>query len=127
MMEKQFGIPYLAAFVTYDPEEVMAFYKQLSEVLSEDLVSDVQKEKEQAEEAIRHAAGVIEDYPIAVDYQAVMKPYSLALMLARHGFHAGMITSDSVPGFEKSAKDALDAEFPGYTHCQSHGSQCSEV
>ena len=102
----------LGSNVTYDPEEVMAFYKQLSEVLSEDLVSDVQKEKEQAEEAIRHAAGVIEDYPIAVDYQAVMKPYSLALMLARHGFHAGMIASDSVPGFEKSAKDALDAEFP---------------
>ena len=112
MMEKQFGIPYLTAFVTYDPEEVMAFYKQLSEILSEDLVSDVQKEKEQAEEAIRHAVGVIRDYPIAVDYQAVMKPYSLALMLARHGFHAGMIASDSVPGFEKSAKDALDAEFP---------------
>ena len=56
--------------------------------------------------------GVIRDYPIAVDYQAVMKPYSLALMLARHGFHAGMIASDSVPGFEKSATDALDAEFP---------------
>ena len=82
MMEKLFGIPYLTAFVTYDPEEVMAFYKQLSEILSEDLVSDVQKEKEQAEEAIRHAVGVIRDYPIAVDYQAVMKPYSLALMLA---------------------------------------------
>ena len=76
MMEKQFGIPYLTAFVTYDPEEVMAFYKQLSEILSEDLVSDVQREKEQAEEAIRHAVGVIRDYPIAVDYQAVMRPES---------------------------------------------------
>lgn len=36
MMEKEFGIPYLTAYVSYDPEEITEVYRKLQTVLGLD-------------------------------------------------------------------------------------------
>ena len=71
-----------------------------------------EEEKEKAYEEIQKAKEVIGDYPIAVDYQAVLRPYNLALMMSRNGFHMGMVASDSVSAFEKPSFEALKKEDP---------------
>ena len=71
-----------------------------------------EEEKEKAYEEIQKAKEVIGDYPIAVDYQAVLRPYNLALMMSRNGFHMGMVASDSVSTFEKPSFEALKKEDP---------------
>jgi hypothetical protein len=111
-MEKRLGIPYITAYVNYDPEEIAMFYERLSGKLGEDFLPLTEPFREKAEAKIQEALRVIGDYPIAVDYQAVLKPYSLALMLVRHGFHVGMIASDGVASHEKENFDALRVEAP---------------
>lgn len=111
-MEKKLGIPFIRAYVNYNPEDISAFYAELSERLGEDFSSPSEKFRARAEESIRGAQAVIGDYPIAVDYQAVLKPYSLALMLVRHGFNVGMIASDSVAAHEKPNLEALGELVP---------------
>jgi hypothetical protein len=111
-MEKRLGIPYITAYVNYDPEEIAMFYERLSGKLGEDFQPLTEPFREKAEAKIQEALRVIGDYPIAVDYQAVLKPYSLALMLVRHGFHVGMIASDGVASHEKENFDALRVEAP---------------
>lgn len=112
MMEKEFGIPYLTAYITYDPEEITEVYRKLEKALDLDFSPALEEEKEKAYEEIQKAKEVIGDYPIAVDYQAVLRPYNLALMMSRNGFHMGMVASDSVSTFEKPSFEALKKEDP---------------
>ncbi len=112
MMEKEFGIPYLTAYITYDPEEITEVYRKLEKALDLDFGPALEEEKEKAYEEIQKAKEVIGDYPIAVDYQAVLRPYNLALMMSRNGFHMGMVASDSVSAFEKPSFEALKKEDP---------------
>lgn len=112
MMEKEFGIPYLTAYITYDPEEITEVYRKLEKALDLDFSPALEEEKEKAYEEIQKAKEVIGDYPIAVDYQAVLRPYNLALMMSRNGFHMGMVASDSVSAFEKPSFEALKKEDP---------------
>ena len=111
MMEKEFGIPYFTAYITYDPEEITEVYRKLEKALDLDFGPALEEEKEKAYEEIQKAKEVIGDYPIAVDYQAVLRPYSLALMMSRNGFHMGMVL-DSVSAFEKPSFEALKKEDP---------------
>ncbi|MFQ9151844.1 MAG: hypothetical protein ACLR6B_10465 [Blautia sp.] len=107
MMEKEFGIPYLTAYVSYDPEEIMEVYRKLQKYWIWILVRLSNRKRKKACDEIRKTQEIIGDYPIAVDYQAVLRPYSLALMLSRNGFHVGMVASDSVSAFEKVSFEAL--------------------
>ena len=83
--------------MSYDPEEIMDVYRKLQKALDLDFGSALEQEKEKACEEIRKAKEIIGDYPIAVDYQAVLRPYSLALMMSRNGFHMGMATTTEAP------------------------------
>ena len=112
MMEKKLGIPYIKAFVTYDTEEIMDLYEDLSEILQEDLVEPALAFLKKAEEKISTVKDIVGDYPIAIDYQAVIRPYSLALTLVRHGFHVGMVASDVVLGIDKTSYETLQKEEP---------------
>ncbi len=112
-MEARLGIPYLAAYVCYDPEEVAAFYGRLSEALGEDLTGEARPWHERTEDRIRQVRGIVGDYPIAVDYQAVLRPYTLAKMLRKHGFRPELIASDSIPVFERESFEELRRIAPG--------------
>ena len=112
MLEKKLGIPYIKSYVNYTPENIADFYKELSDRLGIDLSADTKKYHDEAEEKIGQVYKLVGNYPVAVDYQAVLKPYSLALMLVRHGFNVKMIASDGVAEHEKSALTALAEEAP---------------
>lgn len=111
-LEKNFGIPYIKAFVNYDPQKIESFYKELSDALGEDLMTDSYKYKAEAEEKLRQTAELLDGYPVAVDYQAVLRPYTLALTLSCYGFNVGMIASDNVSAFEKESLEELKVKNP---------------
>lgn len=106
-MERELDIPYIKALVNYDPDEIAKFYQELSNILGEDFVTPAEKYRKKALSKIEEAKAIVKDYPIAIDYQAVLKPYSLGLMLAKHGFHVGMIAADGVAGHEQASHKAL--------------------
>ena len=106
-MQEELDIPYIKAFVNYDPDSIEAFYKELSEILGEDFVTPSHSYREKALAKIEEAKAVIGEYPVAVDYQAVLKPYSLGYMLAKYGFHVGMIAADGIAGHEKVNHEKL--------------------
>ena len=112
MMEKEFGIPYFTAYITYDPEEITEVYRKLEKALDLDFGPALEEEKEKAYEEIQKAKEVIGDYPIAVDYQAVLRPFNLALALAEYGFKVGMVASNGIPAFEKESAKKLKEMVP---------------
>lgn len=111
-MKEMLDIPFMKAFVNYDPEEIAKFYQELSDILGEDFVTPSMKYRNKAIAKIEEARSIIGDYPIAIDYQAVLKPYSLGLMLAKFGFRVGMIAADGVAGHEKVNHESLLSLVP---------------
>lgn len=111
-MEKRLGIPWIQGFVNYSPEDITDFYRELGERLGEELLPLTDPFRERAEEKIRQAREIIGEYPIAVDYQAVLKPFSLALMLVGRGFRVEMIASDSAAPHEQESLRRLAKEAP---------------
>lgn len=106
-MEAELDIPYIKAFVNYDPEEIAKFYSELSDVLGEDFVTSAEEYREKALKRIEETRSIVGDYPIAIDYQAVLKPFSLGYTMARYGFNVGMIATDGVAGHEKANHEGL--------------------
>lgn len=111
-MEKELDIPYLKAFVNYDLEEIDRFYRELSRHLGVDLESASKEFCKKAEEKVKEARTVVGDYPIAMDYQAVLKPFSLGCALAKYGFSVGMIAADGVAGHEKESSRLIGELAP---------------
>ncbi|MBQ7797199.1 MAG: oxidoreductase [Lachnospiraceae bacterium] len=106
-MEQELDIPYMKAFVNYDPEEIEKFYQELSDALGEDFVTPSKEYREKALEKIEAAKNLVGDYPVAIDYQAVLKPFSLGYTMARYGFNVNMIATDGVAGHEKANHEGL--------------------
>ena len=106
-MEKNLGIPTVEGYVTYREQDIDAFYTRLSEALGEELLPLTAPYRDKARQKIDEAKAVIGDYPIAVDYQAVLRPFSLALMLAENGFRVAMVASDGIPAFEQENYEKL--------------------
>ena len=106
-MEKNLGIPTVEGYVTYREQDIDAFYTRLSEALDEELLPLTVPYRDKARQKIAEAKAVIGDYPIAVDYQAVLRPFSLALMLAENGFRVAMVASDGIPAFEQENYEKL--------------------
>lgn len=110
-MEKELGIPYMTAYVNHTPEVIEQFYEDLSEYIGEDIVTPSKEYRIKAEEKLEQARSLIGDYPIAMDFQAVIKPFSLALTLSEYGFNIGMIASDGIPAHEKGAFELLSKKY----------------
>ncbi len=106
-MEEKLGIPYLASFVNYDPDEIMDFYRRLSETLGEDFTAEADPYRLAAERRIAAVRELIGDYPVAIDYQAVLRPYTLAKALVKRGFRVGLIASDTIQKFEEESYEEL--------------------
>lgn len=106
-MKRKLEIPYLISYVNYDPEEIRTFYEHLSEVLGENLVEESEKYRKKAEERINEVQKKVGNYPVAMDYQAVLRPYSLAKMLVTHGFNVRMIASDNISPIEYESFSVL--------------------
>lgn len=111
-MEKKLGVPYLVSFVNYDPDEIALFYQELSGALGEDFTEESERFRLNAELRIAEVLEKIGDYPIAIDYQAVLRPYTLAKALIRRGFNVGLIASDRITPFERESYEELQRIAP---------------
>ncbi len=104
-MEKNLGIEMLKAYNTYDISEINDFYKSLSDMLG--IKINTAEYEKRAENSIEEALKAIGDYPIAIDYQAVKKPFTLAKALIEYGFNVGFVMTDEPKAIEKEAYDYI--------------------
>lgn len=109
-MEQSLAIPALRAYTTYSLSEISEFYKLLGEYLGVKL--DYQSYYDQAENSLKLAHSLIGDMPIAIDYQAVRKPFTLAKTLLEYGFNVRLIMIDSVKALEKEVYDFIIKNYP---------------
>lgn len=111
LLEKQNKIPLLEAFTSYDPDDIDRFYQELAQRLgSEPFKTKPLREK--AEAKLDATAKELDDIPIAIDFQAVTRPYTLAKVLLQHGFNVRLIASDGVAGMEKPALGWISEHHP---------------
>ncbi len=106
-MEERLDIDYLLAYNTYDLAEIRAFYQELGEKLG--IKTEIDSYEAAARKKIEEAKKIIGNHPIAIDYQAVKKPCTLAKMLLEQGFHVAMVMIDQVKSIEKEAYEYLVA------------------
>ena len=109
-MEQDLGIPALQAIHTYDLSEISAFYDAVAEHFQ--ISIDYSTQKEKADAALKAAKERIGDMPIAIDYQAVRKPFTLAKVLLEYGFHVQFIMTDGVKAIEKAAAEYVKTNHP---------------
>ena len=109
-MEKNLGIKCIDALATYDIDEIKGFYSALGSALG--FTPDTAKYEESARCETERALSIIGDCPIALDYQAVKKPYTLAKALLRYGFNVRLIMADGLGAIEKGAYEYIKQEHP---------------
>ena len=109
-MEEQLGIKALETIHTYDLDEIAVRYDALAEHFG--IVIDYAAHRAEADAALKQAREQIGDMPVAIDYQAVRKPFTLAKVLLRYGFNVRFLMTDGVKGIEKAAADYVKANYP---------------
>lgn len=110
-MEQNAGIKMQVAFNTYDPQEIETIYKQIEDNLGITL-GDFSQNKQQAIQSIKKAKEIIGDYPVAIDYQSVLKPFTLGKLLVQYGFNVKMIFCDGIAEFDKESSKWLMENAP---------------
>ena len=104
-MEKNLGIPFMEAYNTYDIDEIRRFYKDLGDILG--IKIDTAEYEKRAVKKIGETLDIIGGFPIAIDYQAVKKPFTLAAALIKYGFNVGFIMTDEPKSIEKEAYEYI--------------------
>ena len=100
---------YLSASFSYD--EIRQSLNELAAYLQVP-ASDYKAEQARCDEALARARAVIGDTPLAIDYAAVFRPFSLARLLADHGFCIDRIYADVVSEDDKEDFLYLQRHFP---------------
>ena len=116
-MEKTLGISSIVSYITYDPEDIESFYKLLGQRISfdrkgEDVTFYTARFHQEAESALYETAEFLHGTPVAIDFQAVRRPFTLAKVLLKHGFTVSLIASENVPSFEKESFTWLQENYP---------------
>lgn len=109
-MREKLDIDCQLAYVTYDLDEIRSSYETLGNALG--LEMELQPYEDRAKEKIKEAAAMIGDYPIAIDYQAVKKPFTLAKLLLEYGFNVEFLLIDAVKKIERPAYDYVMEYYP---------------
>ncbi len=101
-VKRRLGMDYLYLPFSYDADELEETYGRLAKALAIE-PPDLAADRERAERAIVHAAEVIGDTPIVMDYTFTFRILSFARMLLEHGFHVTEIYADAfVPEDEEN-------------------------
>lgn len=120
-MEKDPKIPFINSFVCYNPTEIKNWYKVLEKKLNSILAEfgekqticfDIQKYFENAETALKETAAFIKNTPIAIDFQAVKRPCSLAKTLIEYGFNVKLLAFEKPLPVEKEDFEWLKNNAP---------------
>jgi len=112
MLEKKTGTPYMTFLNSYDAHDIRNFYAGVCSDLGLKFPFDMQKLEQDYENALNHTAKVLNGMNVAIDGQAVMRPFSLARVLCRHGINVTLVIADGIPAFEKDAFDWLMEHRP---------------
>lgn len=104
-MEKNLGIKALLAYNTYDIGEIKDFYRSIGELLGINI--ETEKYEDSARKKIEEAHALIGSYPVAIDYQAVRKPFTLAKALIEYGFNVKIVMTDEPKKIENSAYEFI--------------------
>lgn len=110
-LQNKIGVPYQICFVSYNPEEVRASYETLANNLGLP-VFDMEEDYENAVAAINHLKSVIGDREVAIDYQAVLKPFTLAKTLLQHGINVTIVACGELAAFEKADREWVLENYP---------------
>ena len=108
-MKTNLEIEPLYAYHTYDMAEIESFYKELATLLN--VPMDYSQYKEEAKAMVLKALSIIGQHPIAIDYQAVRKPFTLAKALLEYGFNVKFVMTDDVKSIEKDAYEYITQNF----------------
>lgn len=112
-MKEKLGMDYLLAYNTYDMQEIRGFYEELADKLSLNIC--VEQYETKAKTRIEQARKLIGDYPIALDYQAVKKPFTLSKVLLEYGFNVTLIMTDTIKGIDKPAYEYIVQNYKHVT------------
>ncbi len=110
-LKERLGMEYLYLTFTYDLAELEKNYEQLAGALGIGM-PDLSADRERAESAMAHAAAVIGDTPVVVDYTFTFRILSFARMLLEHGFNVTEIYVDSFVPEEKGDFDWIRERYP---------------
>ncbi len=110
-LETRLGIPYLESWVTYDPDDVARWYRTLEEKLGTGPLG-WESAYEEAQRAVAQTLLAVGSVPIAIDYQAVLLPFSLARMLLSHGFSVCHIAAKECPAIDAENKRWITEHHP---------------
>lgn len=110
LMTENLGIPAIEAIHTYDLDEIAVRYDALAKHF--DISIDYTAQRAEADAALEQAKEKIGAMPIAIDYQAVRKPFTLAKVLLEYGFNVTFIMTDGVKNIEKAAAEYVKEQYP---------------
>ncbi|MCR5731806.1 MAG: hypothetical protein K6G51_02550, partial [Sphaerochaetaceae bacterium] len=114
--QEELNIPYLPFLPCYDPDLLEAFYKKFNSILSEisgrKIIFDTTEMKRKAEKELRDTAAYLERQRIAIDFQATVRPVTLAKTLLKYGFNVSLLAIDTVSPFEKDNFEFLKQHYP---------------
>ena len=110
LMEENLGIKALEAIHTYDLDEIAARYDALAGHFG--ITLDYNAHRAEADAVLKAAKDAVGDVPVAIDYQAVRKPFTLAKVLLQYGFNVRFLMTDGVKNVEKAAAEYVKANYP---------------
>ncbi len=105
------GAKHLYLPASFDFGEISENYKTLCRALDIPLpeLGDI---AENAENALKKAAGIIGDTPVAIDFLSVARQFQLAELLLKHGFNVRYIIADSLNAEEEKSFDRIAEKYP---------------
>lgn len=113
-MAEKLDIPFLDSLVTYNIDEVTAYYKELAAFLGKPC-PDFRDKLFQTKRIIRAAREFVDKTPIIIDSSASMRPFALAEALAGYGFHVGAVIGSQPKEEDRMAYDRLVRNRPEIT------------
>lgn len=142
-MDKQFGTESVTSMLSYDMEEIRAFYEEWGRKLearhekmecsgkkagslgqsvngqrSEASGLDMEAIEQETKAAIARAAETLAGIPVSVSDSAVLRPFSLAKALISYGFNVKEVIAQQVLPVDREAYEYLCASHPELTVTQ---------
>jgi len=111
VLKRRLGQEHMHLPISYNYDEITANLNRLADYLGIDH-SDYAEEISRCREALAAAKAVIGDAPIAIDYTATFRPFSLARLLVDSGFNVTRIYVDSISGEDKGDFEYLQQHRP---------------
>ena len=111
-MKRHNNINYRFLPVSYDMEVIAEQYKEIIEMINQDVTVDFTAIQEEAKACIEKAKEVIGDFPIVIGNSAVCRPFNLAKALISYGFNVQKVYADDVASFEKASFEWLQENAP---------------